>query len=336
MADQNSGSGDGPAPQNGAGASAGALLGGDGQQQQAAGDGGQQQQQQQQAAGDGTGNGSNTGNDPNLVQSDWLKGFEGEDLGWIQNRGLQGKSADEAFKNLVTGFRNAEKRLGVPSDRLLQLPADKLAEGAMDSVWEALGRPKDAAGYELDAGDTDLTKSFSEALGETFFKAGLTKDQAQAVEGALEEFFGNEHTKSEEGAAVTQQAALQALKDEWGGEDAFNINLSIAKEAVKALGATKEEIEALESAFGEKGNAAVIRFFNRAGQKRGVETPYIAGDGSLLGLGATTPEAARAKMNEMKSDPKIAPLIRDSHLHPDNAEVKRYRALAALAAKKVG
>ena len=261
----------------------------------------------------------------------WISGFEGEDLGWLQNRGLQGKSTEEAIKNLVSAQRNAEKRLGVPSERLLTLPEDATSEGAMDSVWDALGRPQEPAGYELDRGDTDLTGSFADTLGATFHENGVTVEQAKAIEKTLETFFGDYSTQTSEADAESQRAALNGLVEEWGGEDNFNINVAIAKDAVRAAGATVEEIDALESAFGENGNAAVIRFFNRLGQKRGVETDFIAGDGSFAGLGATTPEAARAKMTEMKADSDIAKAIIENN--PENKHVKRYRNLAALATR---
>ena len=262
--------------------------------------------------------------------NDWIARFEGEDLGWLQNRGLQGKTVEEALDNLVAGQRNAEKRLGVPQDRLVVLPADPTSEGAMNSVWDSLGRPEDAAGYELDGGDTELTKTFASDLAGAFHQAGLTKDQGQAVEGFLSKFLGEQYDSEQSTTRAQRAASYQSLQDEWG--DTFDLNVALAKEAVSAAGATKEEIEALVEAFGENGDAKVIKFFNRLGQKRGVETSFVSGDNTLLGLGATTPEAARAKMQEMKADPKLAKELLANN--SENATVKQYRALAALAAKR--
>lgn len=263
---------------------------------------------------------------------DWISKYEGEDLGYLQNRGLQGKTADEAIANLLNGQRNAEKRLGVPADRLLTLPADATSEGAMDPIYDALGRPKEAAGYEIDAGDTEATKAFAETLANQFYASGLSKDQGEAVVSAMEDFFGAELDKSEASTQEARAANMTKLQEEWGGEGNFELNLNLAKEAVKQAGATEAEIDALSAAFSpETGDADVIRFFNRIGQKLGGETPFIGGAAADLGIGATTPEAAASKIAEMKSDPKFAQALKENN--PDNPLVKQYRALTILRSR---
>lgn len=263
---------------------------------------------------------------------EWISKFEGEDLGWLQNRGLHGKTAEEALGNLVNAQRSAEKRFGVPADRLLTLPADATSEGAMDHIYDALGRPKEAAGYEIDAGDTEATAAFAATLADQFHASGLSKDQGEAVVGALEDFFGAEFDKSEATTQEARAANMTALKEEWGGEGNFDLNINLAREAVKQAGATEAEIDALSAAFSpETGDADVIRFFNRIGQKLGGEAPFIGGANADLGIGATTPEAAAAKIAEMKSDPKFAIAMKENN--PDNPLVKQFRALNVLRAK---
>jgi hypothetical protein len=310
------GSGEGTAPPSGGeGAGSGNT---EGQQQEGQKQEGQQQEGQQQQP----------------APADWMAKYQGEDLGWLQNRGLTGKSADEAIRNLYDGQRHAEKRLGVPADRLLALPQDASSEGAMDPVWDALGRPKDAAGYEIDPGDTTETQAFAEVLGNQFHAAGLTKDQGEAVVAAMEDFFGAEFDKSEASTQEARAANLAKLKEEWGGDEAgnFDLNIQLAKEAAKQTGATEAEINALSAAFSEEtGDADVIRFFNRIGQKLGGEDPFISGASVDLGIGATTPEAAAAKISEMKTDPKFAAALKENN--PDNPLVKQYRALLTLRAR---
>lgn len=307
------GSGEGSAPQGG-------QEGGQGEQ--TGQDAGQQQQGQQQQGSQGG-------------QSEWHAKFEGDDLGWLQNRGLVGKPAEEALANLVKGFRAAESRLGVPSDRLLKLPADRKAEGAMADVYKALGMPDDPKEYGFTAEDGDeLAASFNDTVSKAFHGAGLNKEQAEIVYSAVEQFIENTAKTDLETAQENRAAEMEALKAEWGGEDNFRMNVLLAKEAVKALGATKEEIDALEAAFGEDGSSQVIKFFNRIGQKRGAEDKFFDGGSAFEGLGAFTPEAARAKMQEMKADEQF----RKEMLHVENggaasAAVNRYRKLAALASK---
>lgn len=269
------------------------------------------------------------------ANTDWSTGFEGEDLGWLQNRGIAGLGIDEAFKKVFETARNAEKRLGVPSDQLLRLPADPTSEGAMDPVWNALGRPEEAGGYELEAGDSEVSQAFTGLLSETFHKAGLTKDQASAVYSAMENFFLSEQEKETTAITDARALGLADLKKEWG-DDLFDFNVNLAREAVKAVGATKEEIDALTEAFGENGDARVIRLFNRIGQKRGQEDGFVTGDAGIAGLGATTPEAAKQRIEELKADPEWRTKFRQQQHNPDSELMKNYRQLTALAARSRG
>lgn len=316
------GSGEGPAPQG---------------DQSGAGGEGQSGQNTDTASQSNSSNSNENGGQQSQsgqnTDTSWITGYEGEDLGWLQNRGLHQKSSKDAIDNLVKGLRNAESRLGVPPDRLLKLPADKTAEGAMDAVYEALGRPKDLEGYGLEAPDGDeLAASFNKELGTAFFNAGLNPEQAKLISSTLEGFMQKEFDAQNEAATLEKQTSLQNLQEEWGGKERFDINVVIAKQAVEALGATKEEIEALESSFGEDGSATVIKFFNRIGQKIGGEAPFEGGESLTNTIGALTPEAARAKMQEMKADPQFQKLLLGNH--HENKDVKMYRRLAQIAGSR--
>src|SRR4051812_33433335 len=59
--------------------------------------------------------------------------------------------AEKQFKDMSTAIqshRNLEKLVGVPADKLLRLPTDDSPE-AWNAIYDKLGRPKDAAGYNL-------------------------------------------------------------------------------------------------------------------------------------------------------------------------------------------
>ncbi len=320
MSDENTGSGDDQAPQGGEG-SAGDLLGGD-----ASGDTGAQpndnqqkaadQQQQQQAPAGAEG-------DPH-----WTSGFEGDDLGWLQNRGYHEKEVKEAVASLVKGFRSAEKRLGVPADRLIQLPEDRTSEGAMDDVFKALGRPDEASGYEISPEEGDsLSEGFVSTFTETAFGLGLSKDQAEGIYATLDKFFEDNYNREQEESAGARKEALEGLKAEWG--DTYDFNVQLAKEAAQKTGAPIELLNLMGDLTGEAGHVKIIKFFNSLAQRSGAEDVFETGDDTLGGLGATTPEAAQQRINEMKADPKIRKLLLANN--PDNAEVKRYNRLVTLA-----
>lgn len=259
--------------------------------------------------------------------------FDAETRGWIENRGLHQKAADEALAAAIATARNAEKKMGVPENLLLKLPANMDEPGAMDPIYDRFGRPKGPEGYEFKAPENDpVGAEFTTNMAATFHKAGLSKAQADAVFKAIDEFSTKVH-ETELGAETTRKAGEMAkLQTEWG--DLFGYNKLLAQEAVKALGVTADEIKALTAAM--ESDAAVVRLFNRLGQKRGGEAPFLSSDNPIVKYGASTPEAARAKMAELRADPewqKKYMAAKNGNDPNNSAVVKEFRALAALAAR---
>ena len=50
--------------------------------------------------------------------SAWYGSFDQETSGWLENRGLTKLDEKSAIPELVKGFRNAEKYIGTPAERL--------------------------------------------------------------------------------------------------------------------------------------------------------------------------------------------------------------------------
>lgn len=271
---------------------------------------------------------------PPASLASWHSSFDEETRGWIENRGLHQKKSNEAVVELVKTARSAEKKFGVPQDRLITLPASLDEEGVLDPIYDRLGRPAKPADYGLAAPDADdaVGAEFATSLSGVFHKAGLSKSQASLVFKAIDEYATKVY-ETQKGSTATQRAAdMQKLETEWGEQATFNKLL--AQEAVKATGASKEEIDALVAALGS--DAAVVRFFNRIGQKRGGEATFMGGDNPTLKYGATTPEAAKARLEELRGDKewagKFRALMDDPH-GAGSALMKEYRALTSLAAR---
>lgn len=262
----------------------------------------------------------------------WHSGYDDETRGWLENRGLHQKKSDEALAELVKTARSAEKKFGVPQDRLLTLPANFDEEGVLEPIYDRLGRPKtfDEYGIKIE-GDDELGADFAKKFSERAHKAGLSTAQAKDLFKFIDETTTAIFEK-DTGAAETQRAAeMVALEQEWG--DSAAMNKLIAQEAAKATGADKEEIEALTKALGS--DAKVIKFFARLGAKRSGEAPFISADNPAIKYGATTPEAARAKLDELRGDPEWRGKYRKAMDDPHggaSAVMKEYRALAAIAA----
>ena len=253
----------------------------------------------------------------------WHTSFDDETRGWLQNRGLYEKSEKEALAAVLSTARNAEKKLGVPEDRRLTLPADRTAPGAMDPVYNALGRPAAPEGYELKLPDDEAGKAITEVLAKSYFESGLTKEQAAKVHADFERevsaVFENQIAQEQ----TANQAEWQKLRDKWGST--FDVNTVIAREAVKALGANETEIAALEKALGSA--PAVVELFARLGQKRSIEAPFLTGNPAYQS-GITTPEAAKARIAELKSDPEWTRKFNNG----DSTVLREYRSLATIQA----
>ncbi len=229
----------------------------------------------------------------------WHSGFEGETLGWMENRGLTKLTASEATAKVIDGFRHAEKKLGVPSDRLVTLPVDQTVAGSMDSVYNSLGRPEASEGYELQLEKDDGDKGLAEWAKGEFHKAGLSQRQAAAVYDGFKAMTASADEAKTNEQGIANLAAEADLKREWGST--YDANLAIAKTAIQAFGLNKEPgvVEALE---GILGYAGVTKFFNDLGQKMG-EPNFVGADNhqGIPGM-PSTPEGAQQKIQELKVD----------------------------------
>ena len=263
--------------------------------------------------------------DPAPVQDHWTKtaGIEGEDLGWLQNRGVDKKDLNGAFAEVLKTARNAEKRLGAPADELLRLPKDMSDSEAMASVYDRLGRPATAEDYNLEAGEDQASIDFTNHFAAKAHEYGLTAKQAEAMYEDLDNYFTEFHEAQEETSTTEAAAAYEGLKSEWG--ETFDYNIALAKEAAAATGANQEEIDALQSALGS--SAEVLKFFNRLAQGR-AESIFKGGDLPLAASGTTTPEGAKARIEELKADPAWAKKL----LNNDADVTRQYKSLVRLAA----
>ena len=68
--------------------------------------------------------------------ADWTAGLPEEMKGYVQNKGFKDPSA------VVESYRNFEKLMGVPQDRMIKLPEKAEDKAAWDSIYNRLGRPE--------------------------------------------------------------------------------------------------------------------------------------------------------------------------------------------------
>ncbi len=256
--------------------------------------------------------------------ADWHAKFTGDDLGWLQNRGLTAKGSDDAFAAIVAAARNAEKKIGVPADRLVTLPADMSAPGALDEVYAKLGRPAKVEEYGIKAEDGDaIGADFVNKFTAAAFANGLTKTQAEAFFKEIDSTISGLYESEQKAAEAKSAADMLALKNEWG--QSYDFNLLVAKEAARTLGLSKDELAAMETAMGS--SAALIRAMNKLGAKR-QESPFISGFSTPNAAGVNTPEGASVRLKELMDDAGWRKKFHEN----DAATLREYRALNALRA----
>ncbi len=243
-------------------------------------------------ADEGTGEGSGTPNDDGGKV--WHSEYDAETQGWLNNRGMDKLSAEEALASAIKGHRNAEQSLGVPQDRRIDLPADQTIDGAMDAVYSKLGRPEKAEEYKF-TGAEDADKPFDDWFRTEAHKCGLSANHADGMYQSFKEFIGSVQGQSAEETAIQAQADTLELKREWGATYERNVNLANA--AVNKMGLTPEQFDKVKVGLGSN---EATKLFQAIGAGFGEDTFVAPND---LGPGGpTTPDGARAEIAALKKD----------------------------------
>lgn len=253
----------------------------------------------------------------------WHAGLDSDALGWVQNRGLDKLDAGAAALASIKQARELEKLRGVPADRLLTLPQDLNAKGALDAIYNRLGRPEKAEGYQFKftAEMAAEEKSIADALAPGFHAAGLTQAQAAEIFNGFRDFANKAAAEAQAAEEAANAAGVQKLKDEW--KDTFDLNLAIARATASKLGLDEETVAALEKSMG---NAGVVKMLQKIGAKSG-EGNFVSGN-APQSFGVTTPEAAQERINSLRRDADFT----RKYLSGDPEATKVMRDLTRVAA----
>jgi len=221
--------------------------------------------------------------------SDWMSGAPEDLSGFVQNKGW--KSPIDA----VEGYRNLEKHLGVPAEKIIRLPDfDKAEKTEMDSFYTKLGRPLTPEQYEVEV-PQGMDTSFAEAAKTKFHEIGLSKSQAAELAK-----WNNAQVAAQMEAQEAQfksriEADTAALQHEWGA--AFDKKVMAANAAAEAFGADKDFISKMVRAVGP---AETNRFFANIAEKMGEDTFIGSTSGTVSGV--MTPGQAQAKISSLMAD----------------------------------
>lgn len=222
---------------------------------------------------------------------DWAASFKEETRGYISQKGF--KSAEA----LAESYRNLETKLSSrpPEDRTLVLP-EKMEGADARAVWERLGAPKEAKGYEITR-DEKSDKGFVDWAESAFHQNNLTKGQAQGLAKAYNDMM---QSQSQARAEMVKNAIAQAdvkLQTEWGAN--YEKNLNIAKQGAKILGLDAKTLDTMESI---QGREALFKTLQKIGLSVG-ESNFV--DGQAGAQTTTTPEQAQTRIRELMQDAKF-------------------------------
>jgi hypothetical protein len=226
------------------------------------------------------------------ASSDWTTGFNDDLKGYVQNKGFKDPSV------LADSYRNLEKLIGAPQDKILKLPADMKDQAAMAEIFNKLGRPGKPEDYKL-----NLPEGSGEEFGKwargTFHELGLTASQAEALSTKWNELQAAQAQSQTGATEATFNQQREALKKEWGA--AYEQNAKIVDKAAQALGVDAQTLDALKASMGVD---KAMKFLHSIGTKV-VEDAFVSGkDGNQFG--AMTPEAARSRIAQLQSDPDFS------------------------------
>ena len=223
--------------------------------------------------------------------SDWTSGLNDDFKGYVQNKGFKDPTA------VLDSYRNLEKLMGAPKERLLKLPEKMDDDAAMMEIYNKLGRPEKADDYNLPV-PAGMDDSFAKWAKGSFHEMGLTKGQAEKFGGKWNEYVQSQVAARQEAAKTKITAEVESLKKEWGM--AHDQNVNVAKNAAKAFGVTEEMINKMEATIGF---APLMKFMHGIGSKLG-ESNFVGGNsGGGSFSGAMAPGIAQAQIQALKQDP---------------------------------
>lgn len=217
----------------------------------------------------------------------WMMGFNEEQKAFVQNKGYKGPG------DVVDSYRNAEKLIGMPAERVLKLP-EKMDSPEMRAIWERLGAPKEAKEYGIEVpkegGDAKLMETF---IG-TFHENGVTKTAAQKIVSKWNEFQAARATEMKAQADLNFKNQDAALKKEWGA--AYEQNMNLAKQAAGVVGLNAQQVDALASQIGHDGVGKLLHKISLSTRESG----FVAG--ANPGTGLMTPEQAKTAIKGLMTD----------------------------------
>ena len=114
--------------------------------------------------------------------------------------------------NLARSYVNSQKLIGADK---LPLPANPTEED-MGKIWDRLGRPEAASGYEIVVDGTVVTEEVAKSFSEVAYELGLNKTQTSKLMDFYKSSAEDTIKEDIEKRNQNQIDSVNALKAEWG------------------------------------------------------------------------------------------------------------------------
>ena len=250
-----------------------------------------------------------------------LDGFGDPDLRTY----AEGKGFDKAgFEGVVKSYSHLEKIMSADkAGRTVLLLGDDPTEEQSNEFFSKLGRPKDAAGYEIAAPEGE-DGAFAKWAGDAFFSAGLSRTQAAKITEAWGAYSEGVTQTATDAMNLDSVDAQAELKKDWGA--AYEQKVKGVDAAAARLGFTEGQLVGLRNTMGA---AATMRFIDGLNTKMG-DHNFDSGESVMSNL--KTPEQARLELGELTMSKEFMDAWLDRQ-HPGHAAaVAKKATLAQMAA----
>ena len=235
--------------------------------------------------------------------------------------GLGGEPSLQSFDSvdkLAKSYVHARKMIGADPDRMLQLPKEGDEDG-WNQVYNRLGRPEDADGYDFDLGDGEQSPDVAD-FKNVAHQLGLTNDQARTMLGIYNQINENDLAEEHEQFEQMNVEYLQDIQKEWG--DDFNKNSELARRAFQNF--ASEELMDVMKETGLSNHPEVLKTFARIGQ-------VLSEDNILPGtrgaIGGMSPVHAEETIASRMADPEFRSAYLDGASPYHEAAVKEMERL---------
>lgn len=246
------------------------------------------------------------------VPAPWYGGFDGDTQVYLRNKGWINENGPA---EVVKAYRHLER---LQRSEHVPWPKDEKDAEGYARIYDRLGRPKDPAGYGLQAPEGG-DRAFVDAMARTFHDLGLSARQAQGIAQRYTAHAQSIQAEADRRFASRSAAELGQVRRDWG--EAADRRFAAAQRFAVAFGLDRPVMDKIERALGTR---AMLTLFARVGE--GLSEDRGHGAGGLSGFMGT--EAAQARLNELKADQAWV----KRYLNGGTSERAEYEKLIAIVA----